>query len=59
VLDEYRDFFNDARPLQGIGQRRPVTADYPALAASSGIASGTVIARPVLRGLHHDYRIAA
>jgi hypothetical protein len=25
VLDEYRDFFNDARPHQGIGQRRPAT----------------------------------
>jgi transposase InsO family protein len=59
VLDEYRAFFNHARPHQGIGQRRPATADRPALVARSGIASGVVIARPVLGGLHHDYRIAA
>jgi transposase InsO family protein len=54
VLDEYRSFFNNARPHQGIGQRRPATADQPALIAASGVASGGVIARPVLGGLHHD-----
>jgi hypothetical protein len=37
VLDEYRGFFNDARPHQGIGQRRPATADQPALVARSGV----------------------
>jgi hypothetical protein len=59
VLDEYGGFFNHARPHQGIGQRRPATADEPTLVAPSGVASGAVIARPVLGGLHHDYRLAA
>jgi putative transposase len=59
VLDAYRGFFNHARPHQGIGQRRPATADQPALLVPSGVASGAVIARPVLGGLHHDYRLAA
>jgi putative transposase len=59
VLDEYRGFFNHARPHQGIGQRRPVTANQPALVAPSGVASGAVVAYPVLGGLHHDYRLAA
>ncbi len=59
VLDEYRDFFNDARPHQGIGQRRPATSETPALAARSALNCGTVVGRPVLRGLHHDYQLAA
>jgi putative transposase len=59
LLDEYRGFFNHARPHQGIGQRRPATANQPALVTPSGAASGAVIARPVLGGLHHDYRLAA
>jgi hypothetical protein len=58
VLDEYRDFFNEARPHQGIGQRRPATAHHPALAATP-IMNGPVIAHSVLGGLHHDYRLAA
>jgi hypothetical protein len=58
VLDEYRDFFNEARPHRGIGQRRPATADYPALVATP-IMNGPIIAHSVLRALHHDYRLAA
>jgi transposase InsO family protein len=58
VLDEYCGFFNRARPHQGIGQRRPATADQPALVASSAVTSGVVVAYPVLGGLHHDYRLA-
>jgi hypothetical protein len=59
VLDEYSDFFNEARPHQGIGQRRPATSETPALATRSPLDSGTVVARPVLGGLHHDYQLAA
>jgi putative transposase len=59
VLDEYRDFFNGARPHQGIGQRRPATSEGPALAAGSAFDCSTVIARPVLGGLYHDYQFAA
>jgi transposase InsO family protein len=59
VLDEYRGFFNDARPHQGIGQRRPSTSDRPALAPYSPLAPIKVVASPVLGGLHHDYQLAA
>jgi hypothetical protein len=58
VLDEHRDFFNEARPHQGIGQRRPATAHHPGLVATP-IMNGPVIARSVLGGLHHDCRLAA
>jgi hypothetical protein len=58
VLDEYRTFFNEARPHQGIGQRRPVAFDLsgrpPAPAKGASIVS-----RSVLGGLHHDYRLAS
>jgi hypothetical protein len=59
VLDEYCDFFNEARPHQGIGQRRPATSEAPALVACSALDCGAVVARPVLGGLHHDYQLAA
>jgi hypothetical protein len=59
MLDEYCKFFNGARPHQGIGQRRPATSESPALAARSALDCGTVIARPVLGGLYHDYQLAA
>jgi transposase InsO family protein len=58
VLDEYRAFFNNARPHQGIGQRRPSSSDRPALAPYSPLAPIKFVARPVLGGLHHDYRLA-
>jgi len=51
VLDEYRAFFNDARPHQGIGQRRPSTSDRPALAHYSPLAP--------IKSSHHDYQLAA
>jgi len=55
VLAEYSlRYFNTARPHQGIGQQIPVSGERaPAPLASS------VIAIPVLGGLHHDYRAAA
>jgi putative transposase len=59
VLDEYCEFFNRARPHQGIGQRRPATSESPALAARSALDCSTVIARPVLGGLCYDYEVAA
>ena len=59
VLDEYCRFFNEARPHQGIGQRRPATSESPALAARSALDGGTILARAVLGGLHHDYQLAA
>jgi transposase InsO family protein len=58
VLNEYRDYYNTCRPHQGIGQRRPDTFDRPARAPEPVVPHGA-ISRPVLGGLHHDYRSAA
>ncbi len=55
MLAEYAlSYFNRARPHQGIGQRTPVPGEP--VRASLG---RSVTARPVLGGLHHDYRAAA
>jgi putative transposase len=59
VLAEYCEYFNEGRPHQGIGQRRPATSQKPALAARSALDCGAVVARPALGGLHHDYQLAA
>jgi transposase InsO family protein len=54
VLREYCfEYFNQARPHQGIGQLVPIGA------ATSASGGGEVVAVPVLNGLHHDYRRAA
>jgi transposase InsO family protein len=58
VLDEYRRYFNEARPHQGIGHRRPGAFVRPARAATP-VRPATIVVRPVLDGLHHDYRAAA
>jgi putative transposase len=47
-------YFNAARPHQGIGQRIPVPGER-----APGPFARSVIAIPVLGGLHHDYRAAA
>jgi putative transposase len=55
VLKEYCfNYFNIARPHQGIGQRVPTE---PAFTASADPA--IVVGVPVLGGLHHDYCAAA
>jgi putative transposase len=55
VLDEYAlNYFNTARPHQGIGQRSPVASEHV-----RAPFAGSVTAMPVLGGLHHDYRAAA
>jgi transposase InsO family protein len=53
ILVEYVRYFDEARPHQGIGQL------VPAGTSTAGSGRGAVIARPVLGGLHHDYRRAA
>jgi transposase InsO family protein len=58
MLDEYAGFYNQARPHQGIEQRRPDSFAKPALSLPTATAD-RVTSRPVLGGLHHDYRIAA
>jgi transposase InsO family protein len=56
VLNAYMMYFNQARPHQGIGQQIPVQRRS---VPSSQDAGNKVIARPVVGGLHHDYRWAA
>jgi len=48
-------YFNQWRPHRSIGQRAPCS---PA-PTTPGRQSGTVVATPVLGGLHHVYQIAA
>jgi transposase InsO family protein len=56
VLKEYIVYFNQARPHQGIQQRIPIHEEY---AESTSGGSGSVVAFPVLGGLHHDERRVA
>jgi hypothetical protein len=55
ILKEYVDYFNRARPHEGIEQKIPVT--IPSVPEKRG--KGKIIAFPVLNGLHRDYRLAA
>ncbi|MBN1135362.1 MAG: transposase, partial [Anaerolineae bacterium] len=50
VVREYVDYYNYARPHQGIGQRLP--AQFPRTYSPS---SGLITTKPVLGGLHHAY----
>jgi putative transposase len=51
VVTEYTRYYNAARPHQGLRQQTPV----PAGRANQG----SIVALPVLGGLHHNYRRAA
>ena len=53
ILVEYSRYFDQTRNHQGIGQL------VPAGCSTAAAGGGAVIARPVLNGLHHDYRRAA
>jgi hypothetical protein len=55
VLAEYAlSYFNTARPHQGIGQQVPVLGER-----GRARFADSVMAIPVLGGLHNDYRAAA
>ncbi|HJT55053.1 MAG TPA: integrase core domain-containing protein [Ktedonobacteraceae bacterium] len=56
VLNAYVVYFNQARPHQGTQQQIPEQSRSVPSALDAG---NKVIARPVLGGLHHDYRRAA
>jgi putative transposase len=51
LVKEYKEYFNHARPHQGIEQHIPCQPDRP----ESPPANGKIASRPVLSGLHHDY----
>lgn len=51
VLREYVTYHNECRPHQGIDQAIPKST-----ANDNVVAGGDVVARPILGGLHHDYR---
>jgi putative transposase len=55
LVKEYVEYFNHARPHQGIESQIP----QPRIADNRGAQDGRVLAFPVLGGLHHDYRRAA
>ncbi len=52
IMKQYQAYFNEARPHQGINQRIPCRSGAAQLQQNTG----TIIAHPVLGGLHHDYR---
>ena len=56
LLREYGDYFNQARPHQGIKQAMPAATETP---ADSSQSSRRIVSLPVLGGLHHDFRCAA
>ena len=55
AVNEYVEYFNHARPHQGLGQRIP---EGPREAEREA-RSEKIISFPVLGGMHHDYRRAA
>jgi putative transposase len=56
ILYAYVDYFNRARPHQGIKQQIPDSAGTSRVTAQAGTK---VVAVPILAGLHHDYRRSA
>lgn len=63
VIKEFVEYYNCARPHQGIGQAIPHGVLAPPSVQQTplgtGGAGGKVISFPVLGGLHHDYRRVA
>jgi hypothetical protein len=55
VVNEYGRYYNRARPSQAI---HGIPDPYPELRQPPSPA-GTLVARPVLGGIQHDYRLVA
>jgi len=53
IIGEYVEYFNHARPHQGIGQRIPDPRE--ADKSRGGESRNRIVGHPVLGGLHHDY----
>jgi transposase InsO family protein len=51
LVKEYKEYFNHARPHQGIEQCIPCQMEQP----EEPPTTGKIASRPVLGGLHHDY----
>jgi putative transposase len=51
VMKQYQEYFNRARPHQGIGQTIPCQP----VSGAGPQKGGELISRPVLGGLHHDF----
>jgi len=51
VVKAYTEYFNHARPYQGIKQHIPCRPERP----DAPSVNGELSSRPVLAGLHHDY----
>ncbi len=54
VIQEYFQFFNQARPHQGIEQKIPEETRFEG--EREGERKGKIIAIPVLNGLHHAFQ---
>ena len=52
VMKEYGEYFNHARPHQGLGQSIPCRP----LQGAGPLESRQIASRPILGGLHHDYQ---
>ena len=59
ITKDYVAYFNQARPHQGIAQHIPVLPQKPLEAISTSSTVSTIVAIPVLGGLHHHYERAA
>lgn len=55
VMEEFIEYYNRARPSQAI---HAIPQPYPEL-KESPVSGARLVAKPVLGGLHHDYRLAA
>ncbi len=58
VVAEFVRYYNEARPRQGI-QAIPAPSPSDAVPAPVDTGCACLIARSILGGLHHDYRLAA
>jgi putative transposase len=56
VLDAFIQYFNQARPHQGISQQIPERHGEP---GPPDQEDGKILSLPVFGGLHHDYRRSA
>jgi hypothetical protein len=56
VLNAYAQYFNHARPHQGIRQQIP---EQRAESVSQDHNGGKILSFPILGGLHHEYRRSA